>query len=96
MKHYFISICEPVNTLPYIKVEQIILKSNNSIRLSDNLFIVSTENSKLRLDEVCFIFSDEGKANVFVVEIDKHTNMSWNIKVPKLRERLIDYLEKVE
>lgn len=93
MKTYLLSICEPVNSLSYVLVEQIISKAKKKVQISDNLFLISTEVDNWRIDEVCFALSNERKAAVLVVEVNKDTIMSWNLKDTNKENEIIGFLE---
>lgn len=88
MKHYLIFVCETVNSLPYIQIEQFLIK-NHAIQIADNLFVLKSNNDKLRIDEVCFFVSLERKADVVIVEIDD-VIMSWSFKDSVKEKKMIN------
>lgn len=88
MKKYMVIICEEVNSLQYIIVERILSKASKLLKLSESTFLFSIENDNLRIDEVCFIVSNENKADVVVFEIDKKSTLCWNINASKKRKSL--------
>ncbi|UKK52136.1 hypothetical protein L6472_06030 [Prevotella sp. E13-17] len=93
MKNYLLFITESVNSLPYILVEQIISKAKKKVQISDNLFLISTDKDNWRIDEVCFALSNERKADVLVVEVNKDTIMSWSVKDSNRENEIGDFFE---
>ncbi len=93
MKNFLLYICESVNSLPYVIVEQIVSKAKKKDQISDNLFLISADVDNWRIDEVCFALSNERKAAILVVEVNNDTIMSWNLKDAKIENEIIEFFE---
>ena len=92
MKTYLVCVCESRDSLAFEKVNQLLLK-NKAVRISEFLYILQSKNDKLRIDEVCFAISQEGQSDVFVVEADRNSIMSWNFKDKKVANTIVGCLE---